>query len=71
MSLLSLVPISLNYYCLCSRYGSDKRLFHIAETFRGLGYNVHFGGMEVSGLETDDDHLRVKSLGALLFRFDY
>lgn len=61
------VLIIHNHCPLFTRYGSDKRLFHIAETFRALGYNVHFGGMEVSGFETEDDHLRVKSLGARLY----
>lgn len=61
------VLIVHNHCPLFTRYGSDKRLFHIAETLRGLGHNVHFGGMEVSGLETEDDHLRVKSIGARLY----
>lgn len=51
------------------RYGSDKRLYHVAETLRALGHDVHFGGMEVSGLESEDDHLRVKALGARLYRY--
>ena len=34
------------------RYGSDKRLYHIAETFVGLGHQVNFAGTFVSGLET-------------------
>jgi hypothetical protein len=34
------------------RYGSDKRLYHIAETLVGLGHIVHFGGTQISGLET-------------------
>ena len=35
-----------------ARYGSDKRLYHIAETMVGLGHEVSFGGMFVSDLET-------------------
>lgn len=33
-------------------YGSDKRLYHIAETMVGLGHDVSFGGMFSSDLET-------------------
>ena len=36
------------------RYGSDKRLYHIAETLVGLGHKVSFGGMAVSGFETGE-----------------
>lgn len=61
------VLIIHNHCPLFTRYGSDKRLYHIAESFRALGHDVHFGGMEVSGYETEDDHMRIKALGARLY----
>eukprot|EP01041_Mallomonas_annulata_P005044 gene5044-10104_t len=61
------VLILHNHCPLFTRYGSDKRLYHIAETLFGLGHTVSFGGMEVSGFETGDDHNRLKSIGAELY----
>lgn len=36
------------------RYGSDKRLYHIAETLVGLGHRVTFGGAFKSDLESGE-----------------
>lgn len=56
-----------NHAPLFTRYGSDKRLYHIAETLVGLGHEVVFGGSFVSGLETEDDHLRLHHIDAKLY----
>eukprot|EP00602_Paraphysomonas_sp_CaronLab_P000217 CAMPEP_0185030072 /NCGR_PEP_ID=MMETSP1103-20130426/16802_1 /TAXON_ID=36769 /ORGANISM="Paraphysomonas bandaiensis, Strain Caron Lab Isolate" /LENGTH=1263 /DNA_ID=CAMNT_0027565045 /DNA_START=279 /DNA_END=4070 /DNA_ORIENTATION=- len=56
-----------NHCPLFTRYGSDKRLYHIAETLVGLGHQVAFGGTFKSGLESDDDHNRLRNIGAKLY----
>jgi hypothetical protein len=61
------VLILHNHAPLFTRYGSDKRLYHIAETLVGLGHEVVFGGSFVSGLETPDDHLRLRHIDAKLY----
>lgn len=55
-----------NHCPLFTRYGSDKRLYHLAETLIGLGHNVTFAGSQVSGLETADDHKRLQAIGVRL-----
>ena len=56
-----------NHAPLFTRYGSDKRLYHIAETLVGLGHEVLFGGSFVSDLETEDDHMRLHHIDAKLY----
>ena len=61
------VLILHNHAPLFTRYGSDKRLYHIAETLVGLGHDVVFGGSFVSDLETADDHTRLRHIDAKLY----
>ena len=61
------VLIVHNHCPLYSRYGSDKRLFHIAKSLFALGHTVSFAGTEISPFETEDDHDRLKSIGAHLY----
>lgn len=56
-----------NHCPLYSRYGSDKRLFHVAESLFALGHKVSFAGTEVSPFETEDDYDRLKSIRAKLY----